>query len=236
MSEPFIPIKYCIKCGGDGIDGDGRPCDCRKKISSAYDAVCCMDIPEQYRGITFARELLPPDVDTSYGEFLQDLYRAIMSGILPQENYLIASPIGHGKTIFAYSCIEQLFRRGFSIFPIYDVLEIINILTNFDLGRKQDYDISEPGQLCEVPLLFVKIPRVSRYEIFDAISMILDRRVRRGGITIFLFDGTYNYLSSLDRNHVLEGLVGDGHYTTVKVKSWSQNRLRADIEPQGDIG
>lgn len=236
MNEEAVHIKYCIKCGNLGKDMDGNPCECRKTITSVYDAVSCLEIPEQYRGITFAKELLPPDVDSSYGEFLQELYSTIMSGVLPKENYLIASPIGHGKTVFAYACIEQLFRRGYEIFPIYDVLELVNIMTNFDMGRKQAYEVENPERLMQVPLLFVKIPRSSRYEVFDAISMVLDRRVRRDGITIFLFDGTYNYLVGLDRNNILEGLAGNGHYSSVKVKSWSQNRIQPDIEPHGNIG
>lgn len=227
---------YCILCGGEREDLDGNPCICMQRVTSVYDAISCLEVPEQYRGITFTKELLPPDLDLSYGEFLQELYTTILQGIIPKENLLIASPVNHGKSVFAYSCIEQLFRRGYPILPVYDVLELTNIMTNFDMGRKQTYEVEHPEYVTEIPLLFAKIPRVSRFDVFDSISMVLDRRVRHGGTTIFLFDGTYSYLSQMDRNDVLEGLAGNGHFTTFKVKTWSSNKTKLNIEPQGNIG
>lgn len=237
MDKFILPKgKLCIKCGNSGVDDNGNPCDCQRLVTDAYTSISCMEVPEQYRGVIFTKELLPLDVDESYGIFMSNLYQSILGGSLPKENYLIASPISHGKSIFAYSCIEQLFRRGYACMTLYDVLELTNIMTNYDMGRKQTYDIEHPEYITTAPLLFAKIPRVARHDTFDSVAMILDRRVRHGCVTIFLYDGNYSYLASMDKNHILEGLSGNGHFNTVKVKTWSVTTPKMDIEPKGNIG
>lgn len=230
-------MSYCPICGGSGVNpATGDPCECQRKVLSAYDSVACIAVPQQYQGIAFTKELVPSDVDKAYGEFLDNLYDEIRTGRLPDRNYLIAAPVSHGKTIFAYACIEEMFRRGYPVFPIFDVLELSNILTNYDLGRKAIYDVENPRDIVDVPLLFAKIPRVSKWEVFDAMALVLDRRVRRNGTTIFLFGGTYKDLVFNDRNRILEGLSGDGAYGTVKVRSYESHNKLPEMPTQGNIG
>lgn len=212
--------NYCTKCGNTGIDIDGQPCSCRFNAKSFYDTVTCLDIPEQYRGIAFSKFLVAKDIHESYGEYLEKLHDDITSTKLKHKNICICSPVGHSKSIFAYSVIESLFRYGIPTFPVFDVLEIKRILLDTDLCRKQFYDIEKPELLFDSPYVFIKIPRVPTWEVYDTISVILDRRVRRGNSTIFLYGGTWEQLIRGDKQEVLVNLIGDGNFNTLEVKTW----------------
>ena len=212
--------KWCPLCGNTGIDIDGNPCTCRFNAASFYDTVSCLSIPEQYRGILFNKFLVPQDLDSSYPEYLQYLYDNITAVKWKYHNLVLCSPISHSKTILAYACIEQLFRKGIETFPVFDVLEIKRIMIDLDMARKPLYDVEQPELILTVPYLFTKIPRVSSWEVYDTISMILDRRTRRGLSTIFLYDGYWEQLVKNDRQNILTGLVGDGTYNTLDKKSW----------------
>lgn len=232
----FGMFKYCPDCGGGGIDIDGNVCHCRVNAQSFYDTVSCLDIPDQYRGIAFNSALLPTDISESYVKYMQEVHDTIVAGKWQNRNVVIASPIGHGKTILAYSCIEVLFRSGIPTFPIYDLLEIKRMLVDMDLCRKQLYEIENPESIITVPILFVKIPRVTSWEVYDIFSMLLDRRVRRGNSTIFIYDGTWQQFIYNDKNDIAKGLVGDGSYNTVEIKSWSSKVDNYYAEPQDNIG
>lgn len=222
--------EYCVKCGNTGTLLDGSPCNCRFRVESFYDEVSCVDIPEQYRGVSFNRVLLPMDMDSSYGAYMTELHDGIVSMRWKHKNVCLCSPVSHGKTIMSYSCIEQLFRKGVATFPVFDILEIKRILLDIDLCRKPLYEVNNPEYLTTAPYLFVKIPRVPTWEVYDTAVLILDRRVRRDNVTVFLYDGTWSQLIHGDRFNVLAGLQGDGTYNTLEVKSWASNAVRTDHE------
>lgn len=234
----MVCMSYCTKCGNTGININGDVCECQVNVKSFYDSISCLDIPEQYRGIMFNKILVPKDIDESYANFLQTVHDKITGGKWRQHNLLLASPIGHSKTILAYSCIESLFRHSQATFPVFDVLEIKRILTDMDLCRKQLYEVENPESVITAPLLFIKIPRMLSWEVYDTISVILDRRVRRGNSTIFIFDGTWQQLVYSDKNNILSGLVGDGSYNTLEVKSWYVNETldKPTIELPDNLG
>lgn len=214
-------MSYCPKCMNTGIDINNNPCTCRINAKSFYESVSCMDIPAQYRGMQFNAALVPKDVPDSYANYLKNIHDSVVTGQVLDKNILICSPINHSKSILAYSCIEVLFRNSIPIFPLYDVLELKRMLMDFDLGKKQTYNITDPDVIMTCPLLFVKIPRITSWEVYDAITLILDRRVRRSNSTVFIYDGYWNQLIYNDKQNLLTGLMGDGHYNTIEVKSWS---------------
>lgn len=216
-------MSYCPKCMNSGIDIDGNVCSCRFNAESFYDSVSCLDVPEQYRGIRFNSSLVPSDMPEAYARFLQDIHDKILAGKWAYRNVLIASPIGHSKTILAYSCLESMFRQGMITFPVYDVLEIKRMLLDMDFCRKSPYEEENPERIITSNILFVKIPRITSWEVYDTISLLLDRRVRRGNSTLFLYDGSWQELIHNDKHEVLINLMGDGYYNTLDVKSWSAN-------------
>lgn len=214
-------IQYCPKCGNTGVDIDGNPCTCRMNAASFYESVSCWAVPEQYRGVHFNKLLVPKDVHESYANLLQKIHDDVALCKWSQHNMVIASPINHSKTIMAYSCLESLFRNGLPVFPLFDLLEIKRIILDMDLGRQQFYNVEHPEMLYDVPVLFTKIPRVSDWAVYDTFATLLDRRVRRGNSTIFLYDGVWQFLANSDKNGILTGLMGDGAYNTVEVKAYS---------------
>ncbi|MCM1215089.1 MAG: hypothetical protein NC548_11280 [Lachnospiraceae bacterium] len=238
MLSRYSKEDYCIKCGNSGQDVDGNPCTCKYRVINFYEEVSCIDIPEQYRGITFNKALLPLDMPESYGDYLTDLHDSIIRMRWRHRNVCLCSPVAHGKSVMAYSCIEQLFRKGIPTFPVFDVLEIKRILIDTDLCRKLLYEVNNPEYLTTAPYVFIKIPRVPTWEIYDTAASILDRRVRRDNVTIFLYDGSWEQLIHGDRFNVLAGLQGDGTYNTLDIKSWHSNVSTTDhvIQLDDNIG
>lgn len=229
--------NYCTLCGNSGIDIDGNVCKCSLNVPEFFSSVSCLEIPEQYRGITFSKFLVPKDVHESYGQFLETLHDNIVSLRHKHNNVLICSPVGHSKTILAYSAIEQLFRRGIPTFPLFDVLEIKRILLDTDLCRKPLYDLGNPEFLTTAPYVFIKVPRVPTWEVYDTISVILDRRVRRDNSTIFLYGGTWEQLIRGDKQNILSNLVGDGTFNTINVKNWwNSSNTSNTFDTEDNIG
>lgn len=214
-------MSYCTKCGNTGITITGEPCSCRFNVQSFYDTVSCLEIPPQYRGVHFSPHLVPKDVNPAYAEELRKIHSAVISGTWENHNVVIASPVNHSKTILAYSCMESLVRVGLQVFPIYDLLEIKRIMLDMDLGREQFHEVESPERLYTAPVVFVKIPRLLDWAVYDTFATLLDRRVRRGNSTIFLYDGVWSFLASGDKSGTLLGLMGDGHYNTVEVIAYS---------------
>lgn len=229
-------MKYCPICGNFGITPFGDPCTCGINADPFSEEISCLDIPEQYRGISFTDVLVPKDIDNSYRRYLADVHLKVTTGRWQSHNVVIASPIGHSKTILAYSCIQSLFKNGSPTFPLYDVLELKRIMVDMDLCRNQIYDVENPELIVTVPVLFVRIPRITEWEIYNTISLILDRRVRRGNSTIFLYNGTWNQLIRSDKNDILSGLMGDGNFSTLEVKSWSVLSNNRGIEVPDNLG
>lgn len=225
-------MSWCVMCGNSGLDINNNPCSCRTNVKSFFDEVTLLDVPEQYRGVKFNSTLLPKDLGESYEKYLQSVYDSILVNKWKCHNALIVSPINHGKTILAYSCMENLFRRGVPTFPLFDVLELKRIIFDMDLCKKQTYDVSDPEELLSVPILFTRIPSLISWEVFDIILTLLDRRVRRGNSTIFLYSGSWSHLQSFDKGNVLQGLMGDGTYNTIEVKYWYAN---ADTSMKFDL-
>ena len=230
--------EHCPDCNNTGIDINNNPCKCKFRVQTFYDTVSCMDIPEQYRGILFDRFLLPRDVPEAYGEYMQKLHDNIINDRVRAHNYCICSPIAHGKTIMAYSCTEQLFRTGVPTFPVFDILELKRILLDTDLCRKPLYEVEHPENMLNAGYVFIKIPRVMTWEVFDTMTTVLNRRVRRGNSTIFLYDGTWEQLTLHDKYGVFTALRGDGTYNTVEVSNWyiTTETTIPDVQLEENIG
>ena len=227
----MVSMKYCPMCGGSGVDIDGNVCSCRVNVKSFYDMVSCLTVPEQYRGIQFNSVMVPRDVHESYARKLQNIYDEVATGKWLNHNVVIASPINHSKTILAYSCMELLFRQGSTVFPLMDLLEIKRVLLDMDYGRAQLHDVENPEYIYTTPILFTKIPKIFDYSVVDIFATLLDRRVRRGLSTIFLYDGYWAYLTNCDNTGTLAGLMGEGNYNTVEIISYSAT-TQAVNEPQ----
>lgn len=212
--------SYCPICGNTGIDINNNICKCRLNIEAPLDDVTCLDVPAQYIGTAFSSLLVPSDLGDVYCKKLQSIHDAIIMQKLRYHNIILCSPARHSKTILAYSCIQNLFRNNIPVFPLMDIMEIQRIVSDIDYCRMSIFDIPEPERMYTVPYLFVKVPPAVTYDTYNNMSMLLERRVRRGGSTIFLYNGTWGNLTSIDKRGTLKYLQGDGSGSSMEVSSW----------------
>lgn len=210
---------YCPKCGNTGRMLDGTLCDCILTTDTIYADLSGIDIPEQYQGALFSRMLVPADCSDSYPGLLESLHKEITTMQLQHQNICICSPPAHSKTIWAYSCIQNLFRQRLPVLPLYDVMELRRMMLDYDLGRTSESDIYS------VKYLFVRIQAEVTHQVRATITTLIDRRVRRGNSTIFLYNGSWANLTYGDETGLLSGLLGDGSYSSIRVYNY---KLRGD--------
>lgn len=207
-------MSYCADCGNTGVLIDGTPCHCSvRRSEEILSKISSINIPEQYEGLVFNPELLPDYMGDKYRQFMKQLFDDILSRKFRNRNICICSPIGTGKTVLAYTIIRSLFKQGIAVETIYDAMEIKRILLDSDYNREQFYG-ADPKAILESEYLFVRIPITQQY---DSIPTLLDRRVRRGKSTIFLYSGNYNYLI---KNPYMEQLKGSGSFGSIKFESF----------------
>lgn len=180
-------------------------------------------MPEQYQGVRFSRALLPTDCGEYYGKVLEDLHQQITTLQLSNQNVCICAPAMHGKTVWAYSCLQHLFRQRVPVYPFLDALELRRMMYDYDMGRREDADFYD------VPYLFVRIPAEITAPVRATIATILDRRVRRGHSTIFLYNGTWGSLTFGDEQGVLKNLQGDGSFSSLMVYSFKRKETERDV-------
>ena len=209
-------MAYCPKCGNTGVKLDGSPCDCLLPNDTIYSDLVGLEMPEQYQGVRFARALVPTDCGSYYGKVLEDLHSSITTMQLANQNIIICSPPMHSKTIWAYSCIQNLFRQRAMTVPLFDVMEIRRKMYDYDMGRSGDTDFYE------VKYLFVKVPAEVTYQVRATMATLIDRRVRKGNCTIFLYNGTWASLTYNDEGDIIKGLQGDGSYSSLLVHNFKR--------------
>lgn len=207
-------MGYCPKCGNTGVRLDGTPCDCQLPTDTIYADLVGLDIPDQYQGVRFSRALVPLDCGDSYCKTLEELHQQITTLQLSNQNVCICAPPMHGKTIWAYSCIQNLFRQRLPVVPLWDVLELRRMMYDYDMGR------SDSANYYDVKYLFLKIPAEVTHQVRATIATIIDRRVRKGHSTFFIYNGTWSTLTFGDEQGTLKGLQGDGSFSSVKVYSY----------------
>ena len=223
---------YCPKCGGSGIlPHTNELCDCINARHAFGEGISCLDIPRQYSGKTFNPKLIPKDCGEIYINYLTDIHNKLVTQKLSNYNCLICSPIAHSKTIMAYDVIENLYRKRVPTFPIFTTAEMRNVLNSLDIGQETTYGMSTPASnFTKAPYIFVKIPILLEWSTFPLIMDIMDRRVRRGLSTIFLFDGDYNSLIKMDRQYILQQLQGNGSYMTLDIHKFFRLSESSAIE------
>lgn len=204
----------CIKCGGTGILANGEMCDCG--VATEFFLPVCMDIPAQYQNLQFDARLVPQDMPCDYGRYISELMRECCGNMMQLcRNILICSPPNTGKTVFAYTVLSFLYRKGVEVFSLRDILEVREVLMNPYRG-KQD----EVGLLTRTPIAFIKIPLDLPPKLAATMSTVVERRVRHGNSTIFLYGGSKEDIFAQDTFGNLQALLGDGSYNTILVKSW----------------
>jgi hypothetical protein len=208
-----------LKCGDTGYTISNERCSCGR---ADYGEITedCVCIPEQYRNLIFDPSQVRSDCDEFYPRFLGKLHDEIIAGKLKCSNQFISSPINHSKSVFAYSCLQAMFRRGEQVFPYLDSKEVSAVMRDLEgfrsMGIIQDIK-TELALLHTVEYVFIKLVPGEYYR--DLITLI-ERRVRRGKSTIILSSYSWGYLEKTDQSNTLVHLQGDGSFNTVKVNNF----------------
>lgn len=208
-----MPNYQCIHCGGDGKLGNGLPCPvCSANILKEIPIV--QGIPIQYQGVRFDKKFLPDKEQDKYGTFMEELLITIVNDSnFYQKNLLICSRPNSGKTVWAYSLISLLMAKGIETPNLRDIIEVRQIMSSYE--NKEESMLWSTAR-CAI----VKIPRDIQPWILDSITTIIERRVRSGGFTIFLYGGTKEELMHSDRFEKLKYVIGNGSYNTLRIESF----------------
>lgn len=217
-------MSYCAICGGTGWKIDGTPCGCKAIKDDLYAGAVFLDIPETYRGVVFNPVLLPNKYGEVYRNTIKNYYEQISGLRWKCHNLLICADAQSGKSVFAYSLMQTLFRKDIDVFPMFDVLELKRIMLDMDYGKPQTFGVESPVKLYEVPYLFAIVPPMTVYDIYDTTAMLISRRVRRGNSTILLYNGTWGQLIQNDGRGVLKNMKGNGSLTSIEVSSWTEEK------------
>ncbi len=167
-------------------------------------------------GLTFNHALVSQDLGPAYAPVLDALHREITTLQLHNHNIIICSPPNHSKTVWAYSCIQHLFRQRVPVCPLMDMLEIARMLN----------ECSDTEDWYETQYLFAKIPTEVSQTIRSAVLTLVDRRVRRGHSTFFLYEGSWGMLTYDDKFGTIRSMQGDGSFHTLDVKSFKLKEAR----------
>ena len=206
--------SVCLKCGGTGVRSDGSACDCgvvQKIIIPKYLA-----IPSQYQSVRFDRSFLSSSLQDSYGSFMEKLVsECVERPNQMNRNLLICAPPNSGKTVFAYTVYGMLYAKGVRTLRFMDIVEARQTLLDY-----YNTDLEMLELFNQTPIVILKIPMDVPPRFPEIIGTIIERRVRSGHSTIFLYDGTGDDLLAQDRFGKLKSFLGDGSYHSIELKSW----------------
>ena len=195
---------------------DGTPCDCREHGEVQLPYV--LDIPSVYQGVEFSANLVPMFLPRTYGVELEEIIKQIKSKGAYNLNLLLCTPPNTGKTVFAYTIYRWQYMKGIVMPPIMDLIEAKDVMIggNFNADMMVMRD-----KLFNSPVAIIKIPLDVPAKFAETISTILERRVRKGGVTFFLYGNTFNNLLAQDKYSVLKHLVRDGTYNSLKLLEYT---------------
>jgi hypothetical protein len=206
--------EKCLKCGDTGTMVDGKDCDCRAKGKINMPIV--LDVPAVYQTAEFAASLVPIKMPRNYGIELEDIIDVIKSKGRFTHNLLICSPPNTGKTVFSYTVFRHQYVKGLPMSEIMDLIEARELLMS---NSYDEYTIKAKDKLITCPLAIIKIPLDLPNKFAETICTITERRVRKNGVTIFLYGGSIFDLQNQDRFGVLKNIIRDGSYNSLKVIS-----------------
>jgi hypothetical protein len=204
--------EKCLKCGNTGIQVDGSKCDCKKHGEISLPIV--IEIPSIYQTSDFSTEMIPIKMPRVYGIELEDIINIIKSKGRFTHNILICSPPNTGKTVFAYTIYRYQYVNGIQMPELVDLIEAKELISS---NSFDEIIQKEKTKLIENSIAIIKLPLDLPNKFAETMSTILERRVRKNGNTIFLYGGSIQDLQNQDRFGVLNNIIRDGSYNSIKV-------------------
>lgn len=208
--------EMCIKCGNTGVCADGSRCNCG---ASSKDLILPtrLNVPMQYQNVKYSSCFVKDRLRNTFGVFMEKLLGDIDTRLYSVcQNYIICAPPNSGCTVWAYNVIGTLYTKGILMPDLMDLMQVRSIL--FDFYNKKNSEQSE--LIDKAKMMIVRLPMDLPSKFPETVSTIIDRRVRRGNSTVFLFRGNRNDLLSQDTFGKLAALEGDGCFNSVRIESF----------------
>ena len=208
--------KHCMICGGSGFKTGMRvPCPVCSKEQKLIVPVF-NEVPVQYQGVRFSKDFLPDGYAEEYGVFMEELLENIVNNFsMFQRNILICARPNCGKSVWCYSLYSEIKSKGYDAVPLKDIFEVKDLLN----GKG---DLDEARALSTSRIVTIKLPRTLEAWVFDYMSMLVNRRVRSNGSTIFFYDGLYEDVENQDVFGKMKYIKGNGSFNTIEVKSFNK--------------
>ena len=224
--------KECFTCGGYYDDrfkdepcpecgrwGKGTPVatEIAEKKEDVIKVAEVLDIPREYQGIEWSRELLQRDhrdeMDNinfqRYCNQLEKIHELFGMGIVPNKSAFITAPPGYSKITWAYSCMQLAIARNHSVDWLLDTIEVKRLMVlasenpKYKLYNKVDYDQYMIADVCFITVTKTEYSQDS----FKVIQEILDRRSRKGLATFILSRFDFKAVSRKDYLHHFDAII-----------------------------
>lgn len=223
--------KYDFKCALCRDEGTEEGCSrcgkvkteellsARKDISLAN--IKSVHIPTHYLNSNWDETILIKDKDAYTGDetfntYLKQLsmvYRHLETGGLMRNSALIASPIGFGKTTWAYNCMRELIKSNYNICPLLDTSQLKSLQTLYyeKPTWTRDWCGYTYTDYINSDVLFISVTKSPEY-IYAArlIIDIVDTRSKLSKPTIVLSDWPISSLQKSDSTGMLTSMLRGG--------------------------
>lgn len=211
----------CLDCGGTGTKVDGSNCTCEG--SGEVNIPIVMEVPPNYQTAEFSASLVPINMVHEYGIELEDIIDVVKSKGKYTHNLLICSPPNTGKTVMSYTIYRHQYLKGLPMPELMDLIEARELL----LSNSYDEDTQRSkDRLINSPLAIIKVPLDLPTKFAETMSTITERRVRKKGTTIWIYGGSLFDLQNQDRFGVLNKIIRDGSYNSLKVLNYHYRDLK----------
>lgn len=166
-------------------------------------------IPARYRTVEWDIEVLKANHSDLKGDALFERYCKILTnclvklkrGELPGKSAIIIADRGFGKRTFAYSCMKECIKHGFSVQPIIDTSQYKRLI-----ALSSDRPLShKPGDLpftmesvTSCDLLFMSVDVANFRTALRTIEAVCDRRARVGKPTFITSRFSLPAMATLD--------------------------------------
>lgn len=196
-------LMGCPNCGKEkNFSGN-------ESVELTKDVMDKLYIPNYYQCVNWSSDKLRkelPDLNThrlfnQYIDQLDKIYNIFESGQLPNKSILITAPPKRGKQIWAFSCMKQALRHGYTVSPILDTSEWrrLNIIAT---ERAYIKDMALYGctleQMITNDVVILSVDHDNFKGAYRAIQTLIDKRQRRGKATIVISRYTPEQISILD--------------------------------------
>lgn len=180
-----------------------------------------MCIPKNYLKNEWNSLILEKDYvqfcdDAKFKFYLQQLnkcYTMLKEGEIPNISALVTSPIGFGKTTWAYNCMIQAKQHNYSIVPLIDTSQMRRMLLTATERPEWSNSLAGYGynEYLTSDFLIVQVAMGPEYVYaYETIVNLVNSRSRIGKPTIFISNYSVRELISQDKKKILLKLLNGG--------------------------